>query len=69
MQTYSAGTPARCKRCQGKFDLSHDREGYELGSNAAARLTEFATCPHCGQMDCHWVYARDQQPQPQSKEQ
>jgi uncharacterized protein with PIN domain len=64
MVTYQAGTIARCNRCQGKFELVRDRAGYELGNKAAARLTDFATCPHCDCMDCHWVYKSDEQVQP-----
>jgi hypothetical protein len=61
MTTYTAGTVARCNKCQEKFELLKDRSGYEFNGQAAARLTDFATCPKCGCMDCHWVYSADEQ--------
>ena len=59
--TYPAGTTARCNRCQSKFELSRDRQGFEFNGQAAARLTDFETCQKCGCMDCHWIYASDKQ--------
>jgi hypothetical protein len=52
-------TPARCNRCDKKFELPKDRQGDEDNPGVAYRLWQFCECPHCKQTDCHWVYVAD----------
>ncbi len=61
MTLYPQGTTAHCNRCDKAFLLQQPCEGYSLDEldRIAARLTGFATCPQCGAMDTHWIYAKD----------
>ena len=54
---------ARCNNtnCQSKFETPELPHTTFNGSRAA-RITEFATCPVCGRMDTHWIYASDVMP-------
>ena len=60
MKTYPTGTIVHCNNvtCQKAFPLTRERSGGEL-VDTTARLQDFETCPHCGRMDTHWIYARD----------
>lgn len=57
-----AKTTIHCNRCDQAFEAPKDlpREGF--AGQKAARIETFCTCPHCGQTDCHWLYANDVMP-------
>ncbi len=59
MFTYPIHTTVHCNRCDKAFQLQRERAGSPIEGQSIARLQEFETCPHCGMMDCHFVYAHD----------
>ena len=56
-KTFTAGTTARCNRCDAPSPLPKDVEGMRE-NRKAYRLRGFATLG-CGHMDCHWVFISD----------
>jgi hypothetical protein len=61
-------TTIHCNRCDKPFEVETATRGKFHGS-AAARVREFHTCPHCGRMDSHWVFASDIMPEGLTKKQ
>lgn len=51
-----------CNRCDRPFPASKPMRRDGFCGTKVARLSEFSTCPHCQQTDCHWLYAADVMP-------
>jgi len=62
MATVATGTTAHCNRCDKPFQLKGDMTCGPFCGTKAARLEQFAKCPHCGQNDSHWIYGADVAP-------
>ena len=62
MTQVAIGTPIHCNRCDRAFSALQDMTRGPFCGTKAARLEQFAKCPHCGQNDSHWIYASDLMP-------
>jgi len=62
MATVQTGDTIHCNRCDKPFESTSDMTRGPFCGSKAARLEQFAHCPHCGQSDSHWVFASDIMP-------
>lgn len=62
MATVQTGDTVHCNRCDKAFQASAEMTRGPFCGSKAARLEQFAKCPHCGQNDSHWVFASDVMP-------
>jgi hypothetical protein len=57
--TVLKGDTIHCNRCDKAFAAPKEMPRFFFCGTKAARIDAFSKCPHCGQNDSHWVYARD----------
>lgn len=62
MSNIPRNTPIHCNRCDKAFLSPKAMTRGQFCGTKVARLKQFCKCPHCGQSDSHWVYARDLMP-------
>lgn len=51
-----------CNRCDEPFEASKQMTRDGFCGQKSTRIKDFCTCLHCGQTDCHWVFASDIMP-------